>query len=105
MSQKDEIIKKYLENGIGFNCNTNKLKILENIYFTKSKELLLENLVFLENKKLCIYNEYPTENTAPDVIKRDIFYKKLCDINESINLTIIALRFDTFDDFIKDITE
>lgn len=103
--KKEEIIKKYLENGIGFNCNTNKLRILKNIYFTKSKELLFKNLVFLEEEKKLICEEYPIKNTTLDILKRDVLNKDLSKVNENINLTIIALRFDTFDDFIKDITE
>lgn len=97
-----EIIKKYLENGFGYNCNTSEFKDLQ-IKFKQDDEMHIKNLEYFETRKKELYNT-EIDVSALDVVKADLRDKEINKINKEINLIIIALRYYNFEQFIIDCT-
>lgn len=96
----NEFIKEYLENGIGFNCNTNELKEL-NTLFRKSDDNKVNDLKFLEKRKKEL-NNLKIDNTALGIVENDLKTSEINQINSKINLIIISLRFKNINDFLED---
>lgn len=96
----NEFIKEYLENGIGFNCNTNELKEL-NTLFRKSDDNKVNDLKFLEKRKKEL-NNLKIDNTALGSVENDLKTSEINQINSKINLIIISLRFKNINDFLED---
>lgn len=93
-------LKKYLENGIGFNCDTSELKELS-IKMKQSNKIHLENLKYLENEKQKLLNT-EISNDALGIINQELIANELEKIRKEINLIVIALRFNSIDEFIQD---
>lgn len=94
------MIKKYLENGVGFDCSTSELKDLDRL-FKKDKTLLLKNLQFLESYKEKVLNT-SVDNSALGVVADDLIMEELDKINGEINLIVITLKYENMTNFLKD---
>ena len=95
-----KIINKYNEQGIGFNCNTNELKELQRM-MRQNKDILKQNIEYCENRKKELYN-VDISNSALDVVRRDLRDNELNEINKEINLIVIALTFNSIEEFINE---
>jgi len=95
-----KIINKYNEQGIGFNCNTNELKELQRM-MRQNKDILKQNIEYCENRKKELYN-VEISNSALDVVRRDLRDNELNEINKEINLIVIALTFNSIEEFINE---
>lgn len=93
----DEIIKGYIENGIGLNCNTDELKQLK-IIMNQTKQINFYNLTYLEGERTKFINNL----LEADQIEKSLINEELEKIKKEINLIVISLRFNNIDEFLKD---
>lgn len=96
-------LKKYLENGIGFDCNTSELKDL-NVEFKRTREIRLEDLTFWENEKKEIQDKLAKIGEegldALNIVKKDLLEKQLKETNKKINLLVLSLSYNSMEQFI-----
>lgn len=88
--KKEELLKKYLKNGFGYKCKTNELPELS-LKFKKTREELLEELFELDNELKSLNSIELDSNLFSIVIKH----------NKLLNLVIIALNFESLNEFIE----
>lgn len=96
-------LEKYLENGIGFDCNTSELKDL-NVEFKRTREIRLEDLTFLENEKKEIQDKLAKIGKegldALNIVKKDLLDRQLKETNKRINLLVLSLSYNSMEHFI-----
>ncbi|HHX69713.1 MAG TPA: hypothetical protein GX708_16915, partial [Gallicola sp.] len=65
------------------------------------KDILKQNIEYCENRKKELYN-VEISNSALDVVRRDLRDNELNEINKEINLIVIALTFNSIEEFINE---
>ena len=91
----EEKIKKYNENGIGYNCHTSEFKNLQ-YYMKKKRDILIDDLKFHEEEKEFLRERMGTDPVFNNDILLQIEYH-----NKQINLIVIALSYNTFSEYIE----
>ena len=97
-------LKEYRKNGIGFNCNTNELKDL-NEEFKRPRENRLESLKFYENKREEMQDELAEVGRegidAFNIVKKDLLENQLEKIDKKINILVLSLSYKNMSEFIS----
>lgn len=99
-------IRVYLENGIGYNCNTNEFYDLQ-IEFKRSKEILLTDLALIQNDIFVLEDKIRDIDYKNDgalaIIQKDAYFDEIVKLKKRINLIVIALQYNSIDEFISNV--